>query len=105
MEAITPGDEVAVDFIDIAVPFYVNAGTARFEIAQRNLAAFETHIATIAQAPADEILYDFLLTINGHGFTGEFDKWNAMKATMQAQFDAFMTKALLIKAVGDICAA
>ena len=67
MEAIAAGDELAVDVIDIAVVSDTNGGAVCFEVMQRNLAAFETQISTIAQPPGNEVLHDFLLTINGHG--------------------------------------
>jgi len=104
METIAPGDKVATDGIHSTSPFHPNGWSSPVEIMQRNFSAFESQIAAIDQSAADEILHDLLLSVYCHRLPGEFDEWNAMKPTVQSQFDTLVTEAFLLETLRDVCA-
>src|ERR1035438_23053 len=101
MKAIASGNVVARDDIDIALPLHANPGTTPPEVVQRNLATFKTQITTVAQTASKQVLHNFLLAIDRHGLSREFDEGNAMKLATQTQFDSLVTEALALQALGD----
>ena len=70
MRSVASGDEVAVNGVDSAIFHDSKIRLAVDEIVQRDGAALEPQIAAVAETTRDEIFDDFLLAVDGDGFSG-----------------------------------
>src|ERR1700761_9582936 len=97
MKAIAPRDVVTTNLIHVSALVHTDQGAA-IDIAERHVAAFETHIRPISHTTGDEIPHYLMLSIDGHVLACEFYEGDAVQLAIQAQINAAMPQTFAVEA-------
>ena len=103
VEAVAPGNEVAVEGTRIAIFFEadlrVRRGARTVKIVDAGVRNLKIYWRTGIEASLGEIFDDFMLGVNGDAFTGgEVREIDMVRAAVESEIDAMVDEADLVKA-------
>jgi hypothetical protein len=96
MRAVTPGDEIAVDFMRLAGMQVVDFWLAILEAFDANVVNLEQDLPAGGEAGLNQVFDDFVLTIHGNRAPGEILEVDAVTLSAETQFDAVVNKSLAL---------
>ena len=88
VKPVTATDEIAGDFARFAVLAETDAGRLAADIVHRNVLDVEQDRHAVVDESGDEILHDFLLTVNGNALAGELAEVDVVGPAVEREVDA-----------------
>jgi hypothetical protein len=102
VEAVAPGNQVAVDLAMRAAVLKADHGSRRVERGHRHPLRFEVERPRGGQTRLDQISNDFVLAVDGDRLAaGQFGEVDAMPRPVAADIEAIVTQAVALKASPD----
>ena len=92
MEAVTAGNEVALERMRLILGSKLYAWRGAVQITDPNLGSLEVQRQIGFHSCRDQILHDFVLAVDHHALARERIEVNAMASLQKAQLDAVMQK-------------
>ena len=101
MEAITPGNKIAIDFLRSTFVLESDFWILRFQIIDSNVVDFKQQRATVSKATLNQVFYNFLLPVNGDALVYQRFEINPVQISIDTNIDSPMRHAFLLKACAN----
>ena len=101
MKAVATGDEIAFDFLRLAVFLVADFRTLAIEAVDRSIGHFEFDFSALRKPCRDQVFDHFLLAVNRNHLVDERLEIDAPPLAVNADIDAFVNQAFLAHARAD----
>src|SRR6476660_8388561 len=101
MEALTAGDEIAVDFLRPAILPEPDLRFLRFQVVDGNGIDLEQQWSPISEAALNQVFYNLLLAVNRDTLVHQRIEVEAVKIAVDPDIDAPMQHTLALHALAD----